>query len=37
MNIQDISFDEENPVFVTDNNSYTFDKVVIACGAFSKN
>ena len=36
INIQDISFDEESPVFVTDNNRHTFDKVVIACGAFSK-
>ena len=25
MNIQDINFDEEKPVFITDNNRYTFD------------
>ena len=36
MNVQDISFDDDSPVFMTDNNRYTFDRVVIACGAFSK-
>ncbi len=36
MNIQDIQFNEEKPIFITDNQKFTFDKVVIACGAFSK-
>ena len=36
MNVQDISFDDDSPVFITDNNRYSFDRVVIACGAFSK-
>ena len=36
MNIKDINFDEEKPVFKTENQSFIFDKVVIACGAFSK-
>ena len=35
-NINDIEFDTEKPVFVTDGERYTFDKIVIACGAFSK-
>ena len=36
MNIQDIGFDDDSPIFITDNNRYTFDRVVIAFGAFSK-
>ena len=36
MNVQDINFDDDSPVFITDNNRYSFDRVVIACGAFSK-
>ena len=36
MNVKDISFDDDSPVFITDNNRYSFDRVVIACGAFSK-
>ena len=36
VNINDISFDDEKPVFKTETQSYLFDKAVIACGAFSK-
>ena len=36
-NVQSISFTSENkPVIKTDLNFYTFEKLVIACGAFSK-
>ena len=36
-NVQSISFPEDNkPVLKTDLNYYKFDKVVVACGAFSK-
>ena len=36
LNIQDIDFDEENPVLRTETQRFIFDKLVIACGAFSK-
>ena len=36
MNVQDINFDDEKPVVKTETQSYIFDKLVIACGAFSK-
>ena len=36
MRVQDINFNEEKPVVKTDSQSYFFDKLVIACGAFSK-
>ena len=36
VNIEDIQFDNEKPIFKTDSQKYTFDKVIIACGAFSK-
>jgi len=36
MNIKDLSFDEEKPVIKSDTQSFLFDKIVIACGAFSK-
>ena len=36
VNIKDINFNEEKPVFKTETQSYIFDKVVIACGALSK-
>ena len=36
VNIKDISFDHEKPIFKTETQSYIFDKAVIACGAFSK-
>ena len=35
-NINDIQFDTEKPVFISDGERHTFDKIVIACGAFSK-
>ena len=36
MNINDIKFDEEKPVIKTETQSFVFDKIVIACGSFSK-
>ena len=36
MNVQDINFDKEKPTVKTETQSYVFDKLVIACGAFSK-
>ena len=36
VNIKDINFDEEKPIFKTETQNYIFDKAVIACGAFSK-
>ena len=36
MNVQDINFDEEKPLVKTETQRYNFDKLVIACGAFSK-
>jgi D-amino-acid dehydrogenase len=36
MNVQDINFDGEKPVIKTETKRYAFDKLVIACGAFSK-
>ncbi len=35
-NVTNIQFDTEKPVLVTDNEKFTFDKIIIACGAFSK-
>ena len=35
-NVQDINFDGEKPAVKTANQRYIFDKLVIACGAFSK-
>src|SRR6056300_241993 len=35
-NIQEIKFENEKPIFKTENNEFKFDKIVIACGAFSK-
>jgi D-hydroxyproline dehydrogenase len=35
-NVQDIKFENEKPIFKTDNKDYEFDKIVIASGAFSK-
>jgi len=34
--IKDIEFDIEKPIIVSDDKRYNFDKIVIACGAFSK-
>jgi len=36
MNIENVSFDEEKPVIKTETQSFLFDKIVIACGSFSK-
>ena len=36
MNIKDINFNEEKPVIRAETQSFLFDKIVIACGAFSK-
>jgi D-hydroxyproline dehydrogenase len=36
MNIQDINFDNEKPVIKSETQSFLFDKIVIACGSFSK-
>ena len=35
-NIQEINFENEKPIFKTEKNKHKFDKIVIACGAFSK-
>ena len=35
-NIKDIQFDTERPIIVSEDERYNFDKIVIACGAFSK-
>ena len=34
--IQNIQFSGDKPIFITDNKKFAFDKIVIACGAFSK-
>ena len=36
INIKNINFKEDKPILVSENQNYLFDKVVIACGAFSK-
>jgi D-hydroxyproline dehydrogenase len=36
MNVQDINFDGEKPTVKTEIQKYVFDKLVVACGAFSK-
>ena len=36
LNVKDINFDNDKPSIKTENQKYTFDKLVIACGAFSK-
>ena len=35
-NINDIQFDAEKPIIISDDKRYNFDKIVITCGAFSK-
>ena len=35
-NVQDVNFDGEKPAIKTEAQRYVFDKLVIACGAFSK-
>ena len=36
MNVQDINFDGDKPAVKTETQRFIFDKLVIACGAFSK-
>jgi len=36
MNIQDINFDVEKPSLKSETQNFIFDKIVIACGSFSK-
>jgi D-hydroxyproline dehydrogenase len=36
MNIKDINFNDDQPVIKTETQSFLFDKIVIACGSFSK-
>jgi len=36
MNIKDIDFNDEKPVIKAETQSFLFDKIVIACGSFSK-
>ena len=36
MNVKEINLKEEKPVVKTETQNYIFDKLVIACGAFSK-
>ena len=36
LNIQDLNFDEKKPVIRSETQRFVFDKLVIACGAFSK-
>ena len=36
LNIQDLDFDEKKPVLRSETQRFLFDKVIIACGAFSK-
>ena len=35
-NVEDIKFEDEKPIIKCESQSYIFDKIVIACGAFSK-
>ncbi len=36
LNINDLNFDENKPVLMSETQRFVFDKIVIACGAFSK-
>jgi glycine/D-amino acid oxidase-like deaminating enzyme len=36
VNVQDINFDGDKPAIKTENKRFIFDKLIIACGAFSK-
>ena len=36
MNIKDINFNDEKPVIKAETQSFLFDKIIIACGSFSK-
>ncbi|MBD1165206.1 FAD-binding oxidoreductase [Pelagibacterales bacterium SAG-MED13] len=35
-NIKNIDFENNKPIFISETTRFTFDKVVVACGAFSK-
>ncbi len=35
-NIQNIKFEDDKPVLLSENKNFKYDKIVIACGAFSK-
>ena len=35
-NVENINFSEQKPIIKTKENSFNFDKILIACGAFSK-
>ena len=35
-NIQNINFNDQKPILITEKENFSFDKIVIACGAFSK-
>ena len=35
-NVKDINFNDEKPVIKTEIQNFLFDKIVIACGSFSK-
>jgi D-amino-acid dehydrogenase len=35
-NISDINFDDEKPIIKSETQNFLFDKIVIACGSFSK-
>ena len=36
INIQDINFDKEKPILKSETQNFIFDKIIIACGSFSK-
>ncbi len=36
LNIKDLNFDEKKPIIRSESERFVFDKLVIACGAFSK-
>ena len=36
LEIKDLKFDNEKPILKSDSQTFNFDKIVIACGAFSK-
>ena len=36
LNIKDIKFDDEKPILKSETQNFIFDKIVIACGSFSK-
>jgi len=36
LNIKNIEFDDEKPILKSDAQTFAFDRIVIACGAFSK-